>query len=200
MRGPAAPGHDDAGLRELGYTQQLLRAMGGFHNFALSFSIISVLTGAVTLYGHGLINGGPLVMLLGWPLVTLLTLPVAASLAQLASSYPTAGALYHWSTLLGGRGLGFATAWLNVLGQFAITAGIDGVDQPGRARLGGGGDRAVRDPAEPDRWRGLRGHAGSARGLLVPLDAAAVQGPAGNRRARLRRAPGRTRTAKTKVS
>ena len=116
---------DDAGLRELGYAQELLRAMGGFHNFALSFSIISVLTGAVTLYGHGLVNGGPLVMLLGWPLVTLLTLPVAASLAQLASSYPTAGALYHWSTLLGGRGLGFATAWLNVLGQFAITAGID---------------------------------------------------------------------------
>jgi amino acid transporter len=115
----------DGGLAELGYAQELLREMGGFHNFALSFSIISVLTGAVTLYGHGLVNGGPLVMLLGWPLVTLLTLPVAASLAQLASSYPTAGALYHWSSLLGGKGLGFTTAWLNVLGQFAITAGID---------------------------------------------------------------------------
>src|SRR5229473_2617537 len=81
-------------LRRLGYAQQLLRDMGGFANFAISFSIISILTGAVTLYGHGLRYGGPLEMTLGWPLVSLLTLPVAASLAQLASSYPTAGIDY----------------------------------------------------------------------------------------------------------
>src|SRR5882762_4663736 len=116
---------DAAQLRRLGYAQQLLRDMGGFANFAISFSIISVLTGAVTLYGHGLRYGGPLEMTLGWPLVSLLTLPVAASLAQLASSYPTAGALYHWASILGGRGAGFFTAWLNCIGQFAITAGID---------------------------------------------------------------------------
>jgi amino acid transporter len=112
-------------LRRLGYAQQLLREMGGFANFALSFSIISVLTGAVTLYGHGLRYGGPLQMSLGWPLVALLTLPIALSLAELASAYPTAGALYHWSAILGGRGAGFFTAWLNTIGQFAITAGID---------------------------------------------------------------------------
>ena len=112
-------------LRRLGYAQQLLRDMGGFANFAISFSIISILTGAVTLYGHGLKYGGPFEMTLGWPLVSLLTLPVAISLAQLASSYPTAGALYHWAAILGGRGAGFFTAWLNCIGQFAITAGID---------------------------------------------------------------------------
>src|SRR3954454_10315739 len=116
---------DTEELRRLGYAQQLLRDMGGFSNFALSFSIISILTGAVTLYGYGLKMGGPLEMAVGWPLVSLLTLPVAASLAQLASSYPTAGALYHWAALLGGRGAGFFTAWLNCIGQFAITAGID---------------------------------------------------------------------------
>ena len=116
---------DTEELRKLGYAQQLLRDMGGFANFALSFSIISILTGAITLYGYGLKMGGPLEMALGWPLVSLLTLPVAASLAQLASSYPTAGALYHWSSILGGRGAGFFTAWLNCIGQFAITAGID---------------------------------------------------------------------------
>jgi amino acid transporter len=116
---------DDEQLQRLGYAQQLLRDMGGFGSFALSFSIISVLTGAVTLYGNGLEFGGPLTMSIGWPLVTLLTLPIAASLGQLASSYPTAGALYHWSAILGGRGAGYATAWLNVIGQFAITAGID---------------------------------------------------------------------------
>ncbi len=112
-------------LAKLGYSQELLREMGAFSNFALSFSIISILTGGVVLYGHGLKYGGPLVMTLGWPLVTLATLTVAASLAELASAYPTAGALYHWAALFGGRGWGFLTAWLNTIGQFAITAGID---------------------------------------------------------------------------
>src|SRR5207237_6317525 len=116
---------DTEQLRRLGYAQQLLRDMGGFANFALSFSIISILTGAITLYGYGLKMGGPMEMSLGWPVVSLLTLPVAASLAQLASSYPTAAALDHWAALLGGRGAGFFTAWLNCIGQFAITAGID---------------------------------------------------------------------------
>ncbi len=116
---------DAAQLRRLGYAQQLLRDMGGFSNFAVSFSIISILTGAVTLYGHGLRFGGPVVLAVGWPLVSVMTLLVAASLAQLASSFPTAGALYHWSAMLGGRRVGFFTAWLNTIGQFAITAGID---------------------------------------------------------------------------
>jgi amino acid transporter len=130
-------------LQRLGYTQELLRAMGGFTNFALSFSIISILTGAVTLYGHGIKHGGPLVMTLGWPLVSLMTLTVALSLAQLASSFPTAGALYHWSAVLGGTGWGYLTAWLNTIGQFAITAGIDyGLAEFACVLLGKGTDRS----------------------------------------------------------
>jgi amino acid transporter len=99
--------------------------MGGFQNFALAFSVISILTGAVTLYGYGLKWGGPLVLTVGWPLVAGFTFLIALSLAELASAFPTAGALYHWASLLGGPGAGWATAWLNTLGQFAITAGID---------------------------------------------------------------------------
>lgn len=126
MKEAPPPPHDDAeDLRRLGYAQELSRGMGAFSSFALSFSIISILTGAVVLYGHGLKYGGPLVMTVGWPLVTVMTLTVAASLAELASAYPTAGALYHWAALLGGRRAGFFTAWLNTIGQFAITAGID---------------------------------------------------------------------------
>lgn len=119
-------GDDDAAeLARLGYKQELLREMGAFSNFALSFSIISILTGGVVLYGHGLKYGGPFVMTVGWPFVALMTLTVAASLAELASAYPTAGALYHWAALFGGPGWGFLTAWLNTIGQFAITAAID---------------------------------------------------------------------------
>src|SRR5256886_1522606 len=93
---------DTETLHEFGYAQQLLRDMGGFSNFAISFSIISILTGAVTLYGTGLTAGGPVVMGIGWPLVTLFVLFIAASMAELASAIPTSGALYHWSSLLGG--------------------------------------------------------------------------------------------------
>ena len=117
---------DDAQeLGKLGYAQELFRTMGGFSNFAISFSIISILTGAVTLYGHGLKNGGPAQMSLGWPLVTFFTLAVVCSMAELASALPTSGAMYHWSCKLGGKGWGWFTAWFNIVGQIAAVAAID---------------------------------------------------------------------------
>jgi amino acid transporter len=112
-------------LHRLGYAQQLFREMGGFSNFAISFSIISILTGAVLLYGYGLKFAGPLVNTVGWPLVSLFTLCVAASMAELASAYPTAGGLYFWAFRLGGRTWAWVTAWLNMIGQITITAGIN---------------------------------------------------------------------------
>jgi amino acid transporter len=112
-------------LARLGYAQQLYREMGGFSNFAISFSIISVLTGAVLLYGYGLKFAGPIVNSVGWPIVSLFTLAVAASMAELASAYPTAGGLYFWAFRLGGRTWAWLTAWLNMIGQVTITAGIN---------------------------------------------------------------------------
>ncbi len=116
---------DQEDLRRFGYAQELFRSMGGFSNFAISFSIISILTGAVTLYGYGLEMGGPLEMTLGWPLATLFTLTVAASMAELCSAYPTAGAMYHWAADLGGPGAGWFVAWLNIFGLIAAQAGIN---------------------------------------------------------------------------
>jgi len=116
---------DAEDLRRLGYGQQLLREMGGFSNFAVSFSIISVLTGAILLFGYGLKLAGPIVNSVGWPLVSIFTLAIAASMAELASAYPTAGGLYFWAFRLGGRGWAWWTAWLNMIGQVTITAGIN---------------------------------------------------------------------------
>src|SRR5437868_2573001 len=89
-------------LQKLGYAQELLRDMGGFSNFAVSFSVISILTGATQLYGYGLQHGGPFQLTVGWLVVSIFTMFVAMSMAELASSYPTSGALYHWSSFLGG--------------------------------------------------------------------------------------------------
>ncbi len=116
---------DSKDLQRMGYVQELLRDMGGFSNFAVSFSVISILTGAIQLYGYGLAHGGPAQMLFGWLLVSFFTTMVALSMAELASSYPTSGALYHWSSFLGGRTWGWFTACFNTIGQFAILAGID---------------------------------------------------------------------------
>ena len=112
-------------LHKLGYAQQLFREMGGFSNFAISFSIISILTGAILLFGYGLKFAGPIINTVGWPVVSLFTLCVAASMGELASAYPTAGGLYFWAYRLGGRGWAWITAWLNMIGQITITAGIN---------------------------------------------------------------------------
>src|SRR3954462_2064742 len=116
---------DARDLEKLGYAQQLFREMGGFSNFAISFSIISILTGAVLLFGYGLKFAGPVINSVGWPIVSLFTLCVAASMAELASAYPTAGGLYFWAFRLGGRGWAWLTAWMNMIGQVTITAGVN---------------------------------------------------------------------------
>ncbi|MGH9395584.1 MAG: amino acid permease [Terriglobia bacterium] len=116
---------DAQDLARLGYAQELFRGFGGFSNFAISFSIISILTGAVTLFDYGLTMGGPLEMTLGWPIVTAGTLLVALSMAELCSALPTSGGMYHWSAELGGPMWAWFTAWLNIVGLVACIAGID---------------------------------------------------------------------------
>ncbi len=116
---------DARALSQFGYAQELVRAMGGFSSFALSFSIISVLTGIVTTYDVAITGGGPAALGLGWPLVCAGTLLVALAMSELASAFPTAGAMYHWSALLGGPAWGWLTAMMNLVGQVAIVAAID---------------------------------------------------------------------------
>src|SRR5271170_6508444 len=106
---------DAQDLARLGYAQEFFRGMGGFSNFAISFSIISILTGAVTLFDYGLAMGGPAEMSLGWPLVAVFSLAVAASMGEIASAFPTSGGMYHWATILGSRGWGWFTAWFNIV-------------------------------------------------------------------------------------
>jgi len=112
-------------LHGLGYAQELYRTMGGFSNFAISFSIISILTGAVILYDYGLAWAGKAAVMIGWPLVTVFVVCIAAAMAEIASAYPTAGGLYYWASKMKNKNWGWWTAWLNLLGQFAIVAGIN---------------------------------------------------------------------------
>ncbi len=119
------PQDEEERLRELGYQPVLARRMGGFGNFAISFSVISILSGCMTLYGFGLGTGGPAVMLWGWAGVGLFVLCVGMALAEVTSAYPTSGALYYMADRLGGRKWGWYTGWLNLLGLLGAIAGID---------------------------------------------------------------------------
>jgi amino acid transporter len=134
----ASDSDDDVrALSRFGYAQELLRAVGGFSNFALSFSIISVLTGIVTAYDIAIRNGGPAALGIGWPVVSAGTLLVALAMAELASAFPTAGGTYHWAAILAGPGWGWFTSMMNLIGQIAIIAAIDlGCAQQSIATLG----------------------------------------------------------------
>ena len=119
---------DEEILHRLGYAQELRRRMSGFSNFAVSFTIISILSGCLTLYYFGMEEGGPAIIVWGWPIVGIFTLLVGLSMAEVCSSYPTAGGLYYWAAKLSpehGPVWSWFTGWFNFLGQVAITAGID---------------------------------------------------------------------------
>ncbi len=124
----AVPVGDEQRLHELGYAQELSRTMSGFSNFAVSFTIISILSGCLTLYGYGMMTGGPVLIVWGWPFVGLMTLLVGLAMAEVCSSYPTAGGLYYWAAKLApsrGPFASWCTGWFNFIGQVAVTAGID---------------------------------------------------------------------------
>src|SRR6202045_1579306 len=121
------PKSDTERLHQLGYAQELLRKMGGFSNFAVSFTIISILSGCLTLYGTAMNTGGPVEMSIGWPIVGVMVVIAGLAMAELASSFPPAGGLYYWSAKLSGKNAAawsWFTGWFNLLGQMAVTAGI----------------------------------------------------------------------------
>ena len=74
--------------------------MSKFSNFAVSFTIISILSGCLTLYGYGLLHGGPPVMLWGWLFVGVMVIFAGMSMAEICSAFPTAGGLYYWAAKL----------------------------------------------------------------------------------------------------
>src|SRR5688500_6828987 len=103
-RDTGAVSADEQRLAELGYRQELARAWSGFTNFAISFTIISVLAGTFTTFAFAWQNGGPIAVSIGWPVLCFFVLMVAFSMAELTSRYPTAGAPYWLAHDLGRKG------------------------------------------------------------------------------------------------
>ncbi|KAJ3268321.1 hypothetical protein HDV01_003122 [Terramyces sp. JEL0728] len=121
--------NDEIFLEKLGYKQELKRELTSFSNFAVSFTIISILTGINSLFTFGLTNGGPVGLVWGWTLVAFFSGLISLSMAEICSAYPTSGGLYFWSAQLAGKQhapvYSWITGWFNLIGQVATTAGID---------------------------------------------------------------------------
>jgi amino acid transporter len=115
---------DEALLARLGYKQELNRTWSGFSNFAISFSIISILAGCFTTFGQGFNNGGPVAISWGWPIVSAFILLIGFTMSELVSAYPTSGGIYWWASKMGGPAAGFFTGWLNLIGLIAVTASV----------------------------------------------------------------------------
>jgi amino acid transporter len=115
---------DEEKLAELGYKQELERAWSSFSNFAISFTIISVLAGTFTTFGQAWNAGGPIAISIGWPVICAFVLLVAFSMAELTSAFPTAGGPYWWAHRLGGPGWSWFTGWFNIVGLLGIVASV----------------------------------------------------------------------------
>src|SRR5882757_3540022 len=128
----AAPGYTDVdkaedvkALHSMGYAQELERRLSRFSNFAVSFSIICILSGGINSLAQGTSGAGGIGIGIGWLVGCFVSLTFAVAMSQISSAYPTAGGLYHWGSILGGRGAGWVTAWLNLLGLITVLGAIN---------------------------------------------------------------------------
>src|SRR3954471_7215964 len=108
----------------MGYKQELSRAWSGFTNFAISFTIISVLAGCFTAFAFAWQNGGQFAVSIGWPVLCFFILMVGFSMAELTSKYPTAGGPYWWAHDLGGKGWSWMTGWVNIVVLIGLGAPV----------------------------------------------------------------------------
>jgi amino acid transporter len=112
-------------LHSMGYAQELERRMSSFSNFAISFSIICIMSGGINSLAQATSGAGGIAIGIGWPLGCLMSGFFALALAQISSAYPTAGGLYHWGSILGNRFTGWLSAWLNLLGLITVLGAIN---------------------------------------------------------------------------
>lgn len=114
---------DDETLLAMGYTQELFRGFLPFMNFCYCFVSVGVLSSIVLLYGTGLNTGGPTVLVWGWVITSIFTLMAGASMAEICSTYPSAGSVYHWAGQLAPPRwaplAAYVCGWFNFLGNAA---------------------------------------------------------------------------------
>ncbi|KAK0649950.1 amino acid/polyamine transporter I [Cercophora newfieldiana] len=115
-------------LQAMGYKAELVRTRSTWHVAFMSFVLASIPYGLATTLFYPLINGGPVVVIWGWVLVSLIILCVAASLGEITSVYPTAGGVYYQTFMLAPpsirRVFAYICGWAYVVGNITITLAV----------------------------------------------------------------------------
>lgn len=119
----------DQALAHLGYKAELPRNLSMLSILGLSFAIIAAPYGLSTTLYITLPNGQSVSVLWGWVLVSIISICIAASLAEICAVYPTAGGVYYWSALLCTRRwapmVSFVDGWLTLVGNWTVTVSIN---------------------------------------------------------------------------
>ena len=118
----------DAQLAAMGYKAELPRSLSFFSVLGLSFAIMAVPSGESVTLSIGLTDGGPVTILYGWILLTIISICIAASLAEICSAYPTSGGVYYWSAMLANKKwasiASWTTGWVGLVGNWTVTTSI----------------------------------------------------------------------------
>lgn len=126
MPGDAQAEQDADSLADMGHSQALSRKFGVWSLFFLSLSVLGTWSTCGQSLSTALGSGGPVVILWGLALVTICNLCVAASLAELCSSMPTALGQAYWVSRLWpgqwGRFASYMCAWINTFGWWTLSA------------------------------------------------------------------------------
>ncbi|CAF3121790.1 unnamed protein product [Rotaria sp. Silwood2] len=118
----------DAKLTAMGYKAELPRSLSFFSVLGLSFAIMAVPSGESVTLSIGLKDGGPVTIFYGWILLTIISICIASSLAEICSAYPTSGGVYYWSAMLANKKwapiASWTTGWVGLVGNWTVTTSI----------------------------------------------------------------------------
>ena len=119
----------DQALAHLGYQSELPRNLSMMSILGLSFAIMAVPYGLSTTIYITLSNGQSVSIIWGWLLVSLISICIAASLAEICAVFPTAGGVYYWSAMLStpkwAASVSFVDGWLTLVGNWTVTLSIN---------------------------------------------------------------------------
>jgi choline transport protein len=119
---------DEVDLARIGYTQQLKRRFTIWSMLAFSSCLLGTWEGLSFTLISALQSGGPASLMYGLLLAWVGTLSNAASLAEISSIYPTAGAQYHWAYCLSPPSIrvfaSYIVGWIGCSGLVAAGASV----------------------------------------------------------------------------
>jgi amino acid transporter len=123
---PTGISEDDRYLAKLGYKSELYRGFNAFMSFTFCFTSVGVICSNSLIFDYGINTGGPVMLTIGWIVGSFFTFLIALSLAEITSTYPVSGSVYHWAGLLAHKkyagASSFICGWFSFLGNAACDA------------------------------------------------------------------------------